>query len=280
MSAVVRPADLVITPRNLAFGRGQAQARWWFGGDPVATTLFNALSLTFPKGEAFFIESVRHYRDAASEPLAGQIAAFIRQEAVHSREHVHFNSQVREAGYDLSELEARLEAEIAFARDRPPLVQLTATLCLEHFTAILAHAWLSNPRDFRGAPPEIARLWRWHALEEIEHKGVAFDTFLAASRNLRPLQRWILRSHIMLLVTRRFLTFRRRDMAQLFAQDGVNTAATWLATTRYLFVYPGILRRILPAWLAFFAPGFHPWRHDDRALLRRVEAELAAVEQV
>ena len=44
--------------------RNTRNARWWHGGDPVATAYFNALSAAFPQGETFFIESVRRYRDS------------------------------------------------------------------------------------------------------------------------------------------------------------------------------------------------------------------------
>jgi predicted metal-dependent hydrolase len=75
--------------------------RWWLGGDPFATAFMNALSVTFPKGEAFFIESVKHFRDGASPKLAGEIRAFVQQEVMHSREHVAFNKRVTDAGYDI-----------------------------------------------------------------------------------------------------------------------------------------------------------------------------------
>jgi predicted metal-dependent hydrolase len=142
MSRAARtPDDLTITPRNRTFGRGQQPGRFWYGGDPAATAIYNVLSLTFPKGEAFFIDSVRHYRDAVEPALAGQIEDFAKQEAVHSREHMHFNRQVKEAGYDLSEIERNFTARFAETKKRPPLINLAVTVALEHFTAILAHGW-------------------------------------------------------------------------------------------------------------------------------------------
>jgi predicted metal-dependent hydrolase len=47
------------------------------GGDPIATALYNALSATFPKGEAFFVESVRQFREGADPKLAAEIRAFV-----------------------------------------------------------------------------------------------------------------------------------------------------------------------------------------------------------
>ena len=79
------PADLTITPRDRRFGRGMTQSRWWMRGDPIATAFYNALSVTFPRGEAFFVESVRAFRDGVPPKLEREINAFIKQEVMHSR---------------------------------------------------------------------------------------------------------------------------------------------------------------------------------------------------
>jgi predicted metal-dependent hydrolase len=268
------PADLTITPRDLAFGRQQAPAHWWYGGQVAPTAFYNALSMTFPAGESFFIRSVRHYRDEVAEPLKSQIGDFIAQEAVHSREHVHFNRQVADSGYDLADVQAAFDQRMAQTRGRPPLLNLAATVAFEHFTAILAHAWLKHDRYFRGAPGETRRLWQWHALEEIEHKAVAYDTFLAVTGDMPGWKRWMLRANVMLRITPRFLRGRLADMKLMFQQDGVDTASTWLKVFSYLVIYPGLLRQVLPLWLMYFRPGFHPWMHDDRDLLVAAAGQL------
>src|SRR5918998_2993327 len=107
MAEAKTPADLAITPRDRRFGRGMKQARWWMGGDPVASAFYNALSATFPKGEAFFVESVRLFRDGAPPRLEREIKAFVTQEVMHSREHVQFNRRAQDAGYDIAPLEER-----------------------------------------------------------------------------------------------------------------------------------------------------------------------------
>tara|TARA_B000000460_G_scaffold77710_1_gene54038 strand:+ start:271 stop:843 length:573 start_codon:yes stop_codon:yes gene_type:complete len=138
-------ADLTITPRDRRFCRDRRAERHWLNGDPIATAFFNALSITFPRGEAFFIESVRAFRDGVPAQLAGEIAAFIRQEVVHSREHLAFNRQVTDHGYDVSQLDADVTMVLDLARQRPPIMSLAATMALEHFTAILAHELLRDP---------------------------------------------------------------------------------------------------------------------------------------
>ena len=275
MAGKATPSDLTIVPRDRRFGRGAKTERWWLGGDPVGTALYNALSATFPRGEAFFVESVRVFRDGAPLKLAAEIKAFTTQEVMHSREHVQFNRRAHEAGYDLTRLEQRVEERLAITKDRPPVVNLAATMALEHFTAILAHELLSDPRHLEGADAESAALWRWHSIEEIEHKGVAYDTWLHATRDWPRFKRWKVKAKVMLFVTRNFVVDRTLGTLELLRQDGITGPKAWWRFFWFAWVRPGMLRRILGAWAAFFMPGFHPWKHDDRPLIAAAERQLA-----
>jgi predicted metal-dependent hydrolase len=276
MSTAVTPADLTISPRDVKFNRSARADRWWLGGDPIGTAFFNALSVSFPQGEAHFIETVRRYRDAAEGELVEQIALFIKQEVMHTREHVVFNRLVSGAGYDIKGMDAMLRERLDFARSRPPIAQLAMTVALEHFTAIMANDVLRHPEVLKGASQDVADMWRWHAIEEIEHKAVAFDTFQAATRDLSSFKRWRIRSLVMFLITIDFWKSNFKRMAEFYRQDNMNTFGTWMKTLWYIFGKPGVLRRIFPAWLKFFSPRFHPWNHDDRALIAATDKELSA----
>lgn len=238
------PANLTITPRDRRFGRARKAQRHWLNGDPIATAFFNALSITFPRGEAFFIDSVRAFRDGVPERLGREIAAFIRQEVIHSREHLAFNRQVSDQGYDVAPLDADVTMVLDLAYSRPPIVRLAATMALEHFTAILAHELLRDPRYLDGADPDLAALWRWHAIEEIEHKGVAHDTWVHATRDWPRLKRWWVKSLMMMIVTRHFLHHRARGMMELLRQDGITGVRAWGGLLRYALVRPGLLHRV------------------------------------
>jgi hypothetical protein len=275
MARETTPSDLTITPRDRRFGRGAQTERWWMGGDPVATALYNALSATFPKGEAFFVESVRKFRDGADPKLAAEIKAFVTQEVMHSREHIAFNKRAHEAGYDLSPLENRVDWRLDFVRRKPPIASLAATMALEHFTAILAHELLRDPRHLAQADAESASLWRWHAIEEIEHKGVAYDTWLHATRDWPRGKRWQVKAKVMLLVTRNFLVDRTIGALDLLRQDGLTGPKVWAKLFWFAFGRPGMMRKVFAAWASFFMPGFHPWNHDDRALIADAERQLA-----
>ena len=273
-STTSTPADLTITPRDLRLDRHAVGARWWHGGDPVATAYFNALSASFPQGETFFIDAVRRYRDRTSGQLQEQIDAFIKQEAAHTREHVAFNRLIKAAGYDTTLMDAETRRRLDIARSRRPVVQLAITVALEHFTAIMAHSLLTEKDLLPGAPAEVLRLWQWHAIEEVEHKAVAFDTFLAVTSELSSFKRWALRCHVMFLISLQFWHSNFQRMADFFRQDGINTPRTWWRVFTYLCFKPGMMRRIFLPYLSFFRPGFHPWDHDDRPLIREFEQRL------
>jgi predicted metal-dependent hydrolase len=271
------PGDLTIIPRDRRFGRDASTPRLWHGGRVEATAIYNALSTTFPLGEAFFVDSVRAFRDGAPPKLAEEIKAFTTQEAIHSREHDAFNRRAAEAGYDLSRLEAQVEKRLAVTRSRPKVVSLAATMALEHFTAILAHQLLANPKHLEGGEAETADLWRWHACEEIEHKGVAYDTWLHATRDWTRSKRWKVKAKVMLYVTRNFLVDRTAGALELMRQDGVTGLRAWRLLLTYLWVRPGMFRKIAGAWFKFFLPGFHPWNEDDRHLLAAYDASAKVV---
>lgn len=255
-----------LTVRDRRFGR-QGNAHHWLDGDPVATAWFTALSASFPRGEAMFIDAVKAHREGVPPALAAEIRDFIRQEVNHSREHLAFNRAAAEAGYDLAAIDARVADLVAMTQDLPPLVQLTVTCALEHFTAIFAHQFLAHPDHFGTADEETVALWQWHAVEEIEHKAVAFDAWVHATRTLPPFRRWLMRTIVMVDVTGRFLRNRWIDALELLAQDGITGWRARWRLAAYLWGTPGILRRTFPAWAHWFRPGFHPWQVDDRALI-------------
>ena len=276
MSNAKTPTDLTITPRDRRFGRDLAQKRWWLNGDPIGSAFHTALSITFPRGEAFFVESVKAHRDGTPPKLAAEIRAFITQEVMHSREHVSFNKRVSDAGYKIDHLEQVVIDTLALTKGRPEILNLAVTMALEHYTAMMAHQMLRDDRYFAEADAEDRAMWRWHAVEEIEHKGVAYDTWLHATRDWTRGKRWRVKTIMMLIVTQRFWTKRWAGTLDLLSQDGITG---WKAKARlawYLVGTPGVLRRLFLPWAAFFLPGFHPWNHDDRALIGKYDSDFAA----
>lgn len=151
-------------------------------GDLIASHLTACLSSVFPDGEDFFVRSVRHFRDQITDPvLKRQVAGFIGQEAMHGREHRALNDRLGELGYPVKRFERIIRRTIAF-RERlaPPKANLAMTAALEHWTATLAEMVLSSEEARRTFGHEaMQNVFVWHALEENEHKAVAFDVYKA-----------------------------------------------------------------------------------------------------
>ncbi len=276
MAKATTPNDLVITPRDRRFGRGTRMGRWWLNDDPIATAFYNALSVTFPKGEGYFVDSVRKFRDGTPHKLTAEINAFIKQEVMHTREHVAFNRHVVDQGYDVRRLDKDVDDALALTKDRPPIASLAATTALEHFTAMLAHELIANSKHLAGGEEQAKALWLWHAAEEIEHKGVAYDTWLHATQDWPRFTRWRIKSLVMLITTWRFFTGRTRGMLELLRQDGLHGPRVWARLFWYAFGNPGMARKVAGVWAAYFLPGFHPWKHDDRALIALAESDYEA----
>jgi uncharacterized protein len=252
---------------------------WHSKGSPVSH-FFNALSVFFPIGERFFIASVRNYRDQVTDPqLREAVTAFIGQEAMHGREHENYNRLLQDSGMPVSVLERIVAFALGAAQKLTPKSwQLATTLALEHHTAILADLLLSRPELLRDSEPAFARLWRWHALEETEHKAVAFDVWNGAVGPDRA-------HHLIRGVTMATTTLAFWGMVAAFSVCMIETDARTRRQPRgypvladFLLGAEGMYRKSLPAWLAYFRRSFHPWQHDNRHLLAQVDSVIGSAE--
>ncbi len=255
-----------IPKRDLHFDLSKVDLRNWHPRGQVTAHFFNVQSMLFPQGERFFIRSVRHYRERIQDlVLKEQVAGFIAQEAMHGREHDAYNAQLARIGYPVAWMEKWVERTLWFAdKTMWPKDQLAMTVSLEHLTSIAAEDLLDDPRILEGADPEMQKLWRWHAIEETEHKAVAFDVYREVAGE--GVAAWLRRCTIMLSVSftmqltiwlfllvatiRSGSFFRLRDWGELF----------W-----GLWVTPGSYRRQFPRYWKYFSPRFHPWQADNYA---------------
>ena len=242
-------------------------------GDLIESHLAVCMSAVFPDGEDFFVRSVRHYRDRITDPaLKRQVAGFIGQESVHGREHRALNDRFAELGYDTKRMERITKRGLALReRIAPPMSNLASTAALEHFTATLAELLLSDQavRDEFG-DEAVQNVFLWHALEESEHKAVAFDVYMAVDGS------YATRVRTYLVVSFMFSTTTLATTYYLMFKDGT----LWNAKNHrdllyWLLVKPGLVRNVIPGWLDYLRPNFHPWDRDDRHLLDRWKREWA-----
>lgn len=273
------PSAVTITPRNREHaGLARLLETDWFDGHPFKTAWFNAMSITFPLGEKFFIDSVRHFADDVHDPkLLADIRRFCGQEGFHRREHDRYNRELcARRGYDFAWLEGRLENNIARAeRLLSPLQRLAVTAALEHITAIMAESALGADAPMSGVvDPAMQSLWNWHAAEEMEHKAVAFDVYRAVEGSERMRKYSLRRATWFLLVD------IMGGVIHMLKRDGhLWKPRIWLEGWQFLFGRGGILRRIWPAYKDYFRDGFHPWQRDTTDLLaqwRSDQGELPA----
>lgn len=251
------------TPRRMDFVFPDDIPTDWFGGDPFKSMVLSALSGTFPEGERFFVDSVRHYQRRLGPALAAQVSGFIGQEAHHGREHDAFNDFLQRKGLPMDDIGKFVHNGMNFLRRRlSPERQLAMTCALEHFTAILAEMALENPDFFAPMDERVKALWYWHAIEESEHKAVAFDVFQDQVGSY-----WI-RSSQMVINTLEFVFFTGYHTHQLFKARGIQRDWGMLRRGfREFLVEPGWLRRMGKAYLAYYKPGFHPWQRDTTAAM-------------
>jgi predicted metal-dependent hydrolase len=258
-----------IKPRKVTFDVSTVP-RHWNGGDPVLTRFFDALSVHFPEGERFFIQSVRNFQDRVKEPgLREDIRHFIRQEGQHGIVHDRFNEVMVGQGVDVDKITSNLRRFIRSSQKYlPEKYQLAMTAAFEHFTATLGEAMLKDEADmFTEADPVMRAMFLWHGVEEVEHKAVAYDVYQTAAgggylSRVSALVVTMLMIH--LVVGPVFVNMLRLDGAM--RQPGV-----LMRGLNRLYGRRGILTRMLPEFMAWFRPGFHPW---DTGMPEKVAAWL------
>lgn len=269
------PAQVQIKPQRMGFDFTQGVPRYWFANDPVLTHFMNVFSLTFPDGEQFFVDSVRALRDRVTDPERQKdISGFIGQEAMHSLEHKSFNAHLETQGYAalVQEASGLARKMVRYAsKNLAPEWNLAATAGLEHITAILADAMLHDEALLNEIHPSVRDLWMWHAIEETEHKAVAFDLYKDVEDD------YIKRVGIFLRVTLALGVFMSNYTYQFLRQDQLHHSPRVLARGLWkMWGVRGMFTRVIPAYLDYLRPGFHPWDVDNSALIAKYKARMEA----
>ncbi len=249
--------------------------RHWNGGDAFRTAFFNALSMSFPVGEQFFIDAVRAgmaaLPDAERIRLAPELQGFIGQEASHRQVHALFNGHLERQGL-VNHWAPRARRRLALLQGKDLRAGLAITAAIEHFTAIMAEYLLAHDLPLAGAEPRLVLMWHWHASEETEHRSVAFDLY----RTLGGSERW--RRRLFWLVTWNFTTdLLRQTLHNLWRDGSLWRLATWRSAAALLLGRDGLLPCLYRPWRAYLAPDFHPGQlggDAGRRWLQRHAADL------
>ena len=268
----VRPRPPVPAIRRMDFDFSDDIPRWWLGGDRVLTRNVDALHMLFPEGERFFIRSVRHYLGQLEDPeLKARVKGFLGQEVLHGREHEAAFCLLARDGIEVESFLAGPGTRFFAALEErfSPLTRLAITCGLEHITAVLGAGAFSDPL-LDEAHPTMRELALWHAAEEIEHKSVAFDVYIAMGGG------YLRRLFGMAVAYTSLMWLWRRGARHLLEQDG-GYALQDLADLRRRLRARGVDRmgEIRAAVLDYVRPGFHP---DDHETMHLAEAYFAARE--
>jgi predicted metal-dependent hydrolase len=248
-----------LTVRKLEVDLSRGFGRHWLGGDAYRTQLFNALSMSFPIGEQMFIDSVRAVPpESLADPLLrAAVADFIGQEASHRFVHVQYNAHLARQGLGYT-LEPRMLRRVQFISGLDVRSRLAITCALEHYTAILADGVLRHPAWLADAEPAMRTLWSWHAVEETEHKAVAFDVYRAAGGKYWRRVLWYL--HVSLIF---WCDTFLQTMHNLRNDGQLHKPRTWAGAMRMWFGRSGLAWHLLVPALRYLSPHFHPWQHDN-----------------
>ncbi len=264
------PNHVAIKPQRMGFEFGEQVPRYWLNDNYLLSHMMNALSVLFPQGEQFFVDSVRQFRDQITDPkLKEEVRGFIGQEAMHSLEHDAMNQHVRDQGMPVEELEKHLEVVLGIASKLPKRHQLAITCALEHMTAMMADMLLARD-DVREDMHESMRpLWVWHAIEETEHKAVTYDVFQQVGGTYAERSFYLAFSTAALGVMATYFTTRM----MLNDRKGFSLKDTGKGLWR-MWGKNGTFSSLIPAWLEYFKPGFHPWDHDNSELIAQFKEQI------
>ncbi|HTQ76702.1 MAG TPA: metal-dependent hydrolase [Burkholderiales bacterium] len=269
-----RREDIPVRRMDFDFGADIPEA--WADGNALITSLMAGLSAVFPPGERFFIDSVRHYASQVTDPdLKKRIRGFIGQEANHTKEHIAFNRFLDARGFDVWKIERFVEARLRVLRKRSsPEANLARTAALEHMTALLASAILEDGDFLEQSHPTIAAFWKWHAIEEIEHRSVAFDVYRECVDDEE------LRRRTMAFVTVFFCTVSALRTVYMMKKTGhLLDVRAWTGGLNRLLGRRGVLRRAFPLYRAYYRPSFHPDEHDNRAAVERARSKYLGADR-
>lgn len=156
--------------------------------DLVRSRFFDAISLLLPAAEAFLIDTLGQWLATAECDLPDwqrdEVRRFLEEEQAHQHVHRRYNSalvSVRPSVQATAERADRLADGIAALATTEKMALAAA---FEHLTAVLSREVLTRRHFLADGQSWQARVWRWHAREELDHQHVTL--IATAHMRLRP----------------------------------------------------------------------------------------------
>jgi hypothetical protein len=219
-----------------------------------------------PTFERLAITSVLAYKTAPlPADLQEQIQGFIGQESAHGSEFIRYNQILKLQGYDIKSLEKRNLRQFKWLSGKlSKKMHLSLTLAAEHLTAIISDLLLREREWLFEAHPRCSALWRWHAIEEIEHKAVVFDLYqkVGGGYFARVLGMWMVTNMLGFILARNFFHLVKQDKLLFSLQF-------WKIFFQTCWGKKGFLRKLIVPYLFYYFPNFHPWKKNNYNLIQK-----------
>jgi predicted metal-dependent hydrolase len=233
--------------------------RYWLAGDPFRSRLVDAVQATFPDGERYFIASVNAFRKDISDPtMLAEVKDFSEQEGQHGRVHTDYNDRLQRQGVNVRAFTKHTQKLTNYRlKHYSASYNVALTAALEHFTAMLAELFFARKYVMADAHENVKAMLAWHAIEEMEHKAVAFDVMQKVAK-VGYLKRCLAMTH----ATLSFTLFVLIAPWFMLKMDGLSfgrrlkaygKGMVWMFGIRY-----GVFLRMLPMIAHYYRPGFHP----------------------
>lgn len=266
------PDTITITPRRVELQFDNLPTVF-VRDNPVLSALFCSLSAVFPQGERQFIDSVRYYQDRVADPvMQKQVRAFIGQEAHHGSLHDDFNDKLKTLGWRVD----LVENQVAFlnkkvTKKNSPERQLAQTVALEHLTALFADFLMNKPEFLGDSPhPDLKTMLLWHAVEETEHKAVAYDLYQQVVGDDK------IRTREMTYILPFFVAHMMEATVLLLQKNKQLSRRTgWIEAYKAMWGKEGVFTYIRQELKDYYKTDFHPWQHDNSSLAMNCLEELA-----
>ena len=248
--------------RKLKFALGEPNITNWIEGNPFKTQLFNAISMSFPFGEGYFIKSFKQIINddlIRNQEIREKVSIFIAQEALHSSIHGEFNTYLESKGLPFTLLPLFEFRRRVFDSIYSHKTQLAVTMAYEHVTAALSYAnlkygWVNDVED-----DNIRRMWNWHSAEEIEHRSVAYELYQEVNGG------YIRRIYGMIFTVVCFnFDYGLQTIINLWHAGDLFKKKTLTGAMRFLFGRQGM------AWImgyticSYFKPGWKPENKSEK----------------
>lgn len=244
---------------KLDFGLDNTIPKYWLDGNPFRTRLLDGMQVTFPDGERYFISTVRAFRDKIEDPKQlADVKAFTRQEAQHGIAHTFYNKLLKDQGMPVDDIirEHKIKLNDGYLKELSADYNVALTAAFEHFTALMAEAFFSRKEVTKGFDPRMKALFAWHAIEEMEHRSVAFDVMQKVAK-----VGYYTRCKAMVYGTFDTMRVMLSSADKLLEADGFSKwerRKMFIENLPWMYGRKGVFSAFTKPLLAYFKPGFHP----------------------